>query len=111
MTSPQLPTTGRIVHYVLQGGSHRAATVVSHSAGATACNLTVHLDGWNDLQHERSSTAAYGGDLVQPGYCKPELIPDGQGAAALVPGELSVASAAQDETGHAVGSWHWPERV
>lgn len=109
MTSPQLPTTGRIVHYVLQGGSHRAATVVNVVPGASSCNLTVHLDGWNDLQRELETGAAYGGEPTRPGYCKPELIPSGN-ALAFVPGELSVASAAQDEAGHAPGTWHWPER-
>lgn len=110
----QAPSIGRIVHFVLANGQHRAATVVNcwpsaDPTQASTANLTVHLDGCNDLQTARSNGDSFGDAAVLPGMCKPELIP--QGAAALYAGSLVVGSASQDEETHAPGTWHWPERT
>lgn len=99
------PTIGRAVHYVLANGEHRAATVVNAwpgSAQPSICNLTVHLDGSNDLNQADSSQPA-------SGRCHPYLIPPG--ADNRIPGVLVVGSAHQDEDTHAPGTWHWPERL
>ncbi|OLV20210.1 hypothetical protein BOO71_0000658 [Deinococcus marmoris] len=69
----------------------------------------MHLDGCNDLQNARSSDAAFGGEPVFPGFCKPDLVPSS--ASASYPGVLTVGSAKQDEDTKAVGTWHWPERA
>lgn len=107
------PSIGRIVHYVLADGQHRAATVVnawdSPSDHPHHCNLTVHLDGNNDL------VCFYNvedGEIVKAPdsyHCKPELRPGN--AADWLPGVLIVGSASQDEDTKAPGTWHWPERV
>jgi hypothetical protein len=107
------PSIGRIVHYVLLNGQHRAATVVNawpDSAQNSLCNLTVHLDGMNDLQPESSEGGALSMSMaaVRPGYCVNELVP--MGAHAALPGVLSVGSASQDEDTKLPGTWHWPER-
>lgn len=106
------PSIGRIVHYVLANGEHRAATVVNcwpspDPVQASIANLTVHLDGSNDLQTARPVDASLGGPVFV-GFCKPELAP--QNAGAVYPGSLCVGSAAQDEDTKAPGTWHWPER-
>ncbi|MVN88625.1 hypothetical protein GO986_17965 [Deinococcus sp. HMF7620] len=103
--SLQRPSIGRQVHYVLADGQHRAATVVNAwptSAQNTICNLTVYLDGCNDLNCADASQPA-------SGKCHPFLVPPG--ANNRIPGVLTVGSAHQDEDTRAPGTWHWPERV
>lgn len=87
------PTIGRIVHYVLPNGQHRAAIVVNAWSGSyqpQMCNLTVHLDQLNDTIGN-DELAAFG--ARNGGY-----------------GTLIVGSAKQDEDTQAPGTWHWPER-
>lgn len=93
----QKPSIGRIVHYILANGQHRAATVVN-AFGGDRCNLTVHLDGMNDLEGGGgASTASVTG--IRP-----------QGAYDLNNGSLAAGSVAQDEDEKKPGTWHWPER-
>lgn len=103
------PTIGRIVHYVLANGQHRAATVVNcwpspDPVQASIANLAVSLDGANDLEIHRDET----GVGIHRVYVKNNLQP--QGSFDLNNGGLSVASAKQDEDTKAPGTWHWPER-
>lgn len=105
----QRASIGRTVHYVLKDGQHRAATVVN--AFHTRANLTVHLDGCNDLQPGRVSDSIDGTTTwpnPQAYCCKNELAPIG--ASNFLPGVLTVGSAQQDEDTKASGSWHFPER-
>ena len=97
----QSPTIGRTVHYVLADGQHRAATVVNAWPGQTVANLTVHLDGSNDLNRAEPGQPA-------SGKCHPYLMPPG--TENHIPGVLTVASAEHDEDTKAPGTWHWPER-
>lgn len=92
----QKPSIGRQVHYVLENGAHRAATIVNAWPDAPdgICNLTVHLDGCNDFTPGLHMAA-------------PSLIPPGAFATGST---LSVGSAHQDETAKLPGTWHWPER-
>lgn len=96
------PTIGRQVHYVLQNGEHRSAEVVN--VGPTFVNLTVKLDGHNDLQTL--------GVRVPP-HIRAALIPAEFEAFILQfePLALSVGSAPQDEDTKRPGTWHWPERA
>lgn len=74
------PSIGRIVHYVIQNGQHRAAVVVNYWPNDDQrANLTVFVDQMNDK----------------------EFAPNGN---------LAVGSAKQDEETKAPGTWHWPER-
>lgn len=102
------PRLGNRVHYVLADGQHRAATVVNVFNGSTRANLTVHLDGLNDLQPAYYRTAE--GVMTAnptPGYCKKELAPIG--GYGFIPGVLSVGSAAYDQADFAPGTWHHQE--
>lgn len=97
------PTIGRIVHFVLANGQHRAATVVNawDTLGDQGrANLTVHLDQSNDVQTSQAGDGQY--------VAKFDLIPEGAGCRAN--GTLAVGSAEQDEDTKAPGTWHWPER-
>lgn len=100
----QKPTIGRLVHYVLANGQHRAATVVNVS-GADRANLTVHLDQMNDLD----VTLDHGIQMTRL-HCRKGLITEGQGALDMMNGTLAVGSAHQDEDAKTPGTWHWPER-
>lgn len=97
----QKPTTGRIVHYVLANGDHRAA-LVTNGFGDKIANLTVFLDHANDLQTSAQTTGT-GWEI------KPQLIPQNTGAFTHG-GGLHAASAHQDEDAKTPGTWHWPER-
>ena len=79
------PTVGRIVHYVVSPGEHRAAIVVRHWSGDMA-NLYVFLDGMNDSYFNGVGTQ-------------------------IAPGLLWVTSVHQDEDEKKLFTWHWPERV
>jgi hypothetical protein len=83
-------TEGRIVHYVLNDGQHRAAIVVrawgDHNM-PDEVNLYVFLDGANDKAAAASRV-----------YNAP-------------PGMLWVTSVRYDATGTAPHSWHWPEQA
>lgn len=98
MTQQQRPTIGRIVHYVLAGGQHRAATVVNvpppGSKPESTANLTVHLDQMQDMKG---------------GLYREELAPE-NAAYITTGGTLAVSHAVQDEDTKAVGTWHYPER-
>lgn len=97
------------MHYVLADGQHRAATVVNaFSHYVPYANLTVHLDGYNDLLHERVIQDGIERPNPDAGLCHPSLIP--QGAHGRIPGVLVVGSAPYDEETKAPGTWHWPER-
>lgn len=109
-TATPEPTTGRIVHYVLADGQHRAATITNAFGGRRA-NLTVHLDQMNDVdlgcdvQTER-------GTVWKPfDSCraKTALIP--RSARCMHNGTLAVGSAEQDEQDYRPGTWHYPERA
>lgn len=92
MAQQQVPSIGRIVHYILPAGpkkgEHRAAIVVR--VWSDECvNLRVFLDGSNDYAHEHL-----------PHYNT------------VLSGDLWVTSAnhAGGEK-HEFGTWHWPEYV
>lgn len=81
-------TEGRIVHYVLSNGDHRAAIIARVFAGGEmtgVVNLYVFLDGENDKH-----------------------VPHG---AEYAPGIVWATSAHYDEAGDKEHTWHWPERV
>lgn len=85
METNQLPSIGRIVHYVLpdespRKGEHRAALITGTHLGETDANLNVYFDQVDDVPHVKTFHV--------------------QGR---------VASAKYDETGKP-GTWHWPER-
>lgn len=83
-------TEGRIVHYVLKNGEHRAALVVRAWRNLSApdlVNLYVFLDGTND---------------------RPDAAYDG---AQYAPGVLWVTSVHYDASGTQYRTWHWPERA
>lgn len=100
------PTIGRIVHFVLANGQHRAAMVTnawdSPSDHPDHCNLTVYLDQSNDL------TVFARGD----GHLTFEIKPDRslETAYDMKNGTLAAGSVSQDEADKAPGTWHWPER-
>lgn len=105
----QKPSIGRIVHYVLADGQHRAAVVVNSWPHQTVANLKVHLDAANDLTYGSLSTG-----LTAPAL-KPQVLEYGSVhlfsyAAYLGGAELHVTSADQDEENYRPGTWHWPER-
>ena len=103
-TEPRRPVIGDRVLYVLADGQHRPATVVNAFGGLRA-NLTVHLDGMNDLYPRFVRFA--GVDTLNPdaGRCKLNLVPSGSSNALV--GVLSVGSADYDETGEAPGTWNY----
>ena len=97
----QKPTIGRIVHFVLAGGQHRAALVVNTESDSTNTNLKVELD-----MHRDMSFGLHDG--------KPEPLPSVRGERIggqyYGDGVLHLTSIRQDEDNHAPGTWHWPER-
>lgn len=99
------PSIGRIVHYVLADGQHRAATV-TNAFGGDRANLTVHLDLMNDVEVEKEA----GGPSVRRVVAKNNLHPKNMGSQDFFLGVLAVGSAPQDEETKAPGTWHWPER-
>ncbi|GGO19555.1 hypothetical protein [Deinococcus humi] len=105
----QRPTIGRIVHFVLANGQHRAAMVTnawdSPSDHPDHCNLTVFLDQSNDLEVHRD---ALGANIVRV-YAKNNL--HAGIASDLNNGTLAAGSVRQDEADKAPGTWHWPERA
>ena len=99
------------MHYVLADGQHRAAMVVNAWPGSSSdnrANLTVFLDGMNDLQGVRLTVDGVSVANPDAGKCVPGRQPSG--SSNFIPGVLSVGSAAQDEDTQAPGTWHWPER-
>jgi hypothetical protein len=77
---------GRIVHFVLEDGSHRPAVVVRnwHEASGS-CNLQVFLDGLNDKASGPSASECEGGIAWRTSvYCAAEPKP---------------------------GTWHWTEKT
>jgi len=93
MAKDDLPTIGRIVHYVLDRGRAvgrcRPALVVNVMDDASPIvNLVVLLDGPNDI----------GAKDVHP-------TPDDP-----APVVMRVGSVHSDNAGRSPGSWHWPER-
>jgi len=96
----QQPSIGRIVHYVLQNGEHRAATVVNAAPGDSACNIMVHLDPFADFNP---------GDMVNT-----QILPTGHAnvrTSSAHPAQLAAQSVVQDEDTKRPGTWHWPEYV
>ena len=79
-------TVGRIVHYVLSNGEHRAAIVVRDwQEPSGSVNLYVFLDGAND------TNTAHGAEYA--------------------PGVIWATSAHYDAAGDKEHTWHWPERT
>jgi len=96
----QFPSIGRQVHYVLQTGEHRAATVVNADEHDTACTLMVQLDPFQDFNP---------GDMVNTA-----IFPTGCAnvrTSTAHPAQLAVQSAVFDEETKRPGTWHWPEMV
>ena len=103
MSTPQLPSIGRIVHFVLNNGEHRAAIVVNYFGGDRA-NLTVFMDQLNDFEVTLEPDTGH----FKKRYIKNNLQPTG--ALDYSDGTSAVGSAKQDEDGKAPGTWHFPER-
>lgn len=78
---------GRIVHYVLQSGSHRPAIIVRnwHTPGGS-CNLQVFLDGMNDrgIEFVAAEEADHG---------------------------LKWCTSILHSSDRLPGTWHWPEKA
>jgi hypothetical protein len=79
---------GRIVHFVTEEGTHKAAIVVAVS-GNESCNLQVFTDGNNEKGH----------------YVVNDLARKNE-----VPSIAWVTSVSYSEE-PAARTWHWPERV
>jgi hypothetical protein len=80
-------TEGRIVHYVLQDGSHRPAIVVRNwRTPGGCCNLQVFLDGEDDF-----GAAGLGGQEMEKGRAW----------------RTSVLYSAKPQP----HTWHWPEKT
>ncbi|TDE87369.1 hypothetical protein [Deinococcus sp. S9] len=91
---------GRIVHYVLANGEHRAALVLNANPEISTPTLRVYLDPFNDFNP---------GDMINT-----RIIPAGPfnvRTSPAFPGGLFAWGVPQDEDGKKPGSWHWPERV
>lgn len=96
MTAKQVPSIGRVVHYILPSGpkkgEHRAAMVVR--VWSDECvNLRVFLDGNNDYDHEGL-----------PHYLA-------QTASDLWVTSASYADPTAEFPQPKDGTWHWPEYV
>ena len=86
----QLPTVGRIVHYVLDDGTVRPGLVIDFSTEGLV-DLQVFTNGPKDYARVRKGERAPGVPAQTP----------------LVVWREDVA---QDEAGKA-GTWHWPPRA
>lgn len=90
-------TEGRIVHYVLPNGEHRAAMIVNGWHGGIGSdhlvNLHVFLDGLNDKAADlvQTSVSIYDTETIRQGW-------------------LWATSVRFDE-GASTHSWHWIEKV
>ena len=95
----QKPTISRLVHYVLENGEHRSATVVNADPGDSACTLMVQLDPFKDFNQD---------DMVNT-----SIMPTGHTnvrTSSAFPAQLAAQSVVQDEDTKRPGTWHWPER-
>jgi hypothetical protein len=93
----QRPSVGRIVHYVSHGTPVRDDGT---QAFTKECRAAIVVD----LQ------PAMGGGLLSGGEIQEY---EAQECALVVfnPTGVFIHDAAQDEDGHAGGTWHWPERT
>lgn len=91
----QLPTVGRIVHYVSHGSPVREDGTQAFTAQCRAAIITEVGD-----YPEGISEVDRGNIAVPVGLCV--LNPTGQ---------FFQQGAMQSELGHEGGSWHWPERA
>ena len=86
--SEQIPSIGRIVHYVLESGpykgQHRPALIVRT---------------WGDLPTSAVQLQVFTDS------------PQTQDSNDCLPPVMWATSRLQDDTGEKLGSWHWPERV
>ncbi len=89
-TALKLPSTGRIVHYVLRegrnAGEHRPAIITKVWGDPAVQDVHVQLQVFTDATND---------------------FPTGLGSNGL----LWATSVMQDEESQALGTWHWPERV
>ena len=95
-TVSSTPTLGRVVHYVLANGEHRAALVVREGGAHPA--LCVMLDAALDA-HLPVTQAVNG------------LLPESALPFARPAFQVQVEDVPEDRSGQRPHSWHWPERA
>lgn len=81
--NPKLPTIGRLVHFVLNVGPNK---------GAHRAAIVVKV-----INDYTCSLQVFSDGTKSEGDCAPNVFYKG--------------SAINDETGHSLGTWHWPELV
>ncbi len=101
------PSIGRVVHFVLASGEHRAATVVNAWPDEMAANLTVHLDVHRDLMFQVDFTSP--DRPTTPPALKPSVRGEQIGGTYFGSDTLHVSGIRYDPSG-APATWHWPER-
>lgn len=97
VTSP--PSVGRIVHYVSHGSPVQADGTQTFPSVCRAATITEVATDGQQLLLEAPPAREYTGDEVVVGLF------------VMNPTGVFMHRAAQDEDGHAGGTWHWPERV